>query len=207
MNIVSIDFETANSVRYSPCSIGIVVANEHEIIEEYYSLINPLMEFSPYNTYIHGIREVDVEDAPTFDQLWPVIRGYLENNLVVAHNASFDMSVLRATLDRYEIEYPELEYLCTVNISKKVWPDLFNHKLNTVASHNNIEFNHHDALEDARVAALILMAALKEQQAESMEGLKEKYGLTCGRIFERGYVAPKTKPAQRKRRKTRQFHD
>lgn len=100
MNLISIDFETANKYRNSPCAIGLVVANEHGITDEFYSLINPLMDFDPYNVYVHGITERDVEDAPTFDELWPKISDYISNSLVVAHNASFDMSVLRYTLDR-----------------------------------------------------------------------------------------------------------
>ncbi|MBP1970102.1 DNA polymerase III epsilon subunit-like protein [Virgibacillus natechei] len=60
MNFVSIDFESANEKRFSPCAIGIVVANEHEIVDEFYSLINPLMEFKSFHTYIHGITENDV---------------------------------------------------------------------------------------------------------------------------------------------------
>ncbi|NAP01239.1 hypothetical protein FRY77_35445, partial [Halomonas sp. MG34] len=72
MKFVSIDFETANEKRHSPCAVGIVVANEKEILEEYYSLINPITAFSPFNVRVHGITDRDVEDAPTFPEIWPV---------------------------------------------------------------------------------------------------------------------------------------
>lgn len=193
MNFVSIDFETANEKRYSPCAVGVVVANGDRIVDEYYSLINPLTSFSSFNTYIHGIKEEDVQDAPTFAELWPVLRGYLQDRLVIAHNASFDMSVIRNTLDHYNLEYPEMDYLCTVNISKKTWPDLYNHKLNTVAEHHGILFEHHHALEDARVAAKVMMKAIENHGAETMDGFLDSCSISKGRIYERGYFPPKVK--------------
>ncbi|WP_153461892.1 3'-5' exonuclease [Sediminibacillus terrae] len=198
MQIAAIDFETANRYRTSACSIGVVIADEKGIIDEYYSLINPLMEFDSFNTYIHGINEQDVLDAPTFDELWPALIPYLSGRLVVAHNASFDMSVLRQTLDRYALIYPEFDYLCTVTMSKKVWPELPNHKLHTVAAHNGIEFFHHNALEDARAAALLMVEAIKHQQVEDLDALAALHGCKKGRVYERGYFPPKTQTKRRK---------
>ena len=200
MNFVSIDFETANEKRHSACAVGLVVANEHEIIDEYYSLINPMTEFRSFNTYIHGITEDDVTDAPTFAELWPTLNKYLMNNLVVAHNASFDMSVIRHTLDYFKLPYPSMDYLCTVKISQRIWPELDNHKLNTLASHHGIIFEHHHALEDARVAAKVFMKAIEEYQSDSVETFLEKCNLTKGKIYERGYTAPKTKRANKSRK-------
>lgn len=199
MNFISIDFETANEKRHSPCAIGIVVANESGIVDEFYSLINPLMEFSPFNIRVHGIHERDVEDAPTFPELWPRFESYLTDSVVVAHNASFDMSVLRKTLDYYNLTYPKMDYLCTVEISKRIWPDLMNHRLNTVAEHHGILFEHHHALEDARVAALILIEAIRERKAEHLEDFVKLCSMKKGQIYERGYVTPKINPKKRRR--------
>ncbi|WP_275577701.1 3'-5' exonuclease [Virgibacillus halotolerans] len=197
MNFISIDFETANEQRHSPCAIGVVVANEHEIIDEFYSLINPLMAFKSMNTYIHGITEKDVQEAPTFKELWPTLHKYLAHHVVVAHNASFDMSVLRKTLDYFHLPYPEMEYLCTVNIAKKVWPDLHNHKLNTLAASHGITFEHHHALEDARVAAKVLMKAMETYQTGFLDQFLEKCQMTKGKIYDHGYFPPKLKRSKR----------
>lgn len=197
MNFISIDFETANEQRHSPCAIGVVVANEHEIIDEFYSLINPLMPFKSMNTYIHGITEQDVQDAPTFKELWPALYDYFASQVVVAHNASFDMSVLRKTLDHFHLPYPEMEYLCTVNIAKKVWPDLHNHKLNTLAASHGIQFEHHHALEDARVAAKVLMRAMEAYQSQELDSFLKTCQITKGRIYDHGYFPPKTRRAKR----------
>lgn len=193
MQFVSIDFETANEKRSSPCAIGIAVVDGIEIVDEYYSLINPLTHFSSFNTRIHGITAGDVADAPTFAELWPTLDSYLSNHLAVAHNASFDMSVIRHTLDQFNLTYPEMDYLCTANISRSVWPELPNHKLNTLASRHGIQFEHHHALEDARVAANILIEALKTYDTEEMDIFLRKCGMSKGRIYERGYRPPKGK--------------
>ena len=193
MKFISIDFETANEKRFSPCAIGVVVSEGTKIVEEYYSLINPQMEFNSFNTYIHGITARDVAEAPTFTEIWPTFNRYLTNNLVIAHNASFDMSVIRHSLDYANLPYPEMEYLCTSNIAKRVWPDLINHKLDTIADHFNITFDHHHALEDARVAAKVLWKAMEEYETDSVDILLDKSRISKGRIFERGYTPPKMK--------------
>lgn len=200
MNFISIDFETANEKRHSPCAIGIVIANETGIVDEFYSLINPLVDFSPFNVSVHGITEVDVIDAPTFTELWPKFASYITDNVVVAHNASFDMSVLRKTLDYFNLTYPKMEYLCTVEISKRIWPDLVNHRLNTVAAHHNILFEHHHALEDARVAALILVEAMREHNAGDLNDFVRICSMKKGKIYERGYVTPKINAKKRRKR-------
>ncbi|WP_226037309.1 3'-5' exonuclease [Aquibacillus saliphilus] len=198
MNLVSIDFETANRYRTSACAIGIVVANQDGIIDEYYSLINPLMEFESQNIYVHGITENDVADAPTFAEIWPVINEYLSDEIVVAHNASFDMSVLRAVLDRYDLQYPEFEYLCSVMISKKVWPGMPNYKLNTLADMIGSNFSHHHALDDSRVVIHLLLQAIREKQVDNLKDLVDSFQISCGKIFEKGYITPKAKRANRR---------
>src|SRR5699024_10171387 len=193
MPFVSIDFETANEKRSSPCAIGIAVVDGIEIVAEYYSLINPSTHFSSFNTRIHGIRAGDVADAPTFAELWPTLDSYLSNHLAVAHNASFVMSVIRHSLDQFNLTYPEMDYLCTANISRRVWPDLANHKLNTVASYHGIRFDHHRALEDARVAAKILIEAFRTYETDELDIFLRKCHMSKGRIYERGYVPPKAR--------------
>ena len=90
---------------------------------------------------------------------------------MVAHNAKFDMNVLRATLDYYKIPWPELDYACTVKLSRAVWPDLVNHKLNTMAAYMGVEFKHHYALDDAETCAKIVLEAAKVKGVNSLPDL------------------------------------
>ncbi|MDL4842271.1 3'-5' exonuclease [Aquibacillus rhizosphaerae] len=202
MTLVSIDFETANRYRFSPCAIGIVTANEQGVVDEFYSLINPLTDFESHNIFVHGITERDVVDAPTFEELWPTIEPYLKNNIIIAHNASFDMSVLRASLDRFELTYPELEYLCSVQISKQAWPGLPNYKLNSLADFIGFQFEHHHALEDSRVVVHLLLKAMRDHNVSDLRELIALLQISCGRVFERNYITPKLKRTKQKKMRT-----
>jgi DNA polymerase III subunit epsilon len=190
MNYVAIDFETANAKRSSACALGLVVVRDGIIIEKLSWLIRPPeLYFNPFNTYIHGITEKDVIDKPEFDQLWVDLKDYLEGQTIVAHNASFDLSVLRNILDIYNIPYPTLRYFCTVTIAQNVWPDLPNHRLNSVAQHLGLKFKHHDALEDAFVAAEIVKNACQELKVPSLEELSKRLQIAQGSLFPGGYRA------------------
>ncbi|TLS36218.1 3'-5' exonuclease [Pseudalkalibacillus caeni] len=200
MDFIAIDFETANSSRASACSIGLVEYENDEYKDDYYTLIKPIDNyFSSMNTAIHGITAEDVKDAEEFHTLWDKeIRERLEGKLLVAHNASFDMSVLRNVLDAYNLPHPNLTYNCTVNISKKTWTDLENHKLNTIAKHLGIRFDHHHALEDAHVAAQVFMEALNHHASPHLDDLLKKTGITNGMISETGYTPARlSKPKPR----------
>ena len=179
INFVAIDFETANKYANSACSLAVVTVENGQITKRGYSLIKPpFMQFDEECIGIHEIQPQEVMDKPTFDKLWPAIyENHLKGKLVIAHNAKFDIGVLRATLDHYNIEWPELDFTCTVKISKRVWPDLQNHKLNTLAAYLGYEFKHHYALDDAEICAQVAIAAAKKRGVHSMEQLLANIGL------------------------------
>lgn len=179
LNFVAIDFETANKYANSACSLAVVTVENGQITKRGYSLIKPpFMQFDEECIAIHEILPKDVMDKPTFDKLWPAIyENHLKGKLVIAHNAKFDIGVLRATLDHYNIEWLELDYTCTVKISKRVWPDLQNHKLNTLAAYLGYEFKHHYALDDAEICAQVAIAAAKKRGVQSMDQLLANIGL------------------------------
>lgn len=175
MNYVAIDFETASRERASACSLAAVTVENGKIVKSAYALIRPpVLKFDYWNTKIHGLTEQDVADKPTFEELWPRIKPHLENKIVIAHNAVFDISVLRSMLDAYGLEYPNFQYACTVEIARRVWRDLENYKLSTLASRFAIDFQHHHALDDARTCALIALSAQAEVQAGSFQQMADK---------------------------------
>lgn len=189
MNFVAIDFETANSKRSSACAMGIIVVKNGQIVEKKSWLIRPKeLKFDNINVYIHGITQKDVRDKPEFNELWDTIKPYLENQIVVAHNASFDMSVLRHVLDEYNIPYPNFNYLCTVSVAKNTWQGQTNNKLDTLANMLNINFKHHDACDDALACAKILIEALTANKSNSVEELCNKANIKLGRIYKNGYT-------------------
>lgn len=186
MKYTSIDFETANASPLSACSVGIVLFEDGIPIQEIHTLIRPPKEFGDFNwrnTRIHGIKKSMVADAPTFDQVWQeIMRDCVEGQLVVCHNASFDTAVLRRLLEYYKLDIPEFSYICTVKVSQKVWPDMENHKLDTVSRDLHIDLHHHEALSDSRACGLILAQALRDTGCVSVAQLAEKIGMQLGHV-------------------------
>jgi len=187
MKFTAIDFETANSDRGSVCAVGLVMVENGQVAGQLRQLIRPdPCYFDPFNVSIHGISEADVADAPTFPQFWPNLWPKVSGPLV-AHNASFDMSVLRHVLDRSGIPYPDTDYFCTRVISKLAWPQHPTYALDHIAKVLGIAFHHHDAEEDAQACALIAVAACRQLNVQSLYDLQEACGLRIGHIFSDGY--------------------
>jgi DNA polymerase-3 subunit epsilon len=161
-NFCAIDFETACYQRASACAVGLVRVKEGQIEETFYTLIKPPegMAILPSFTQIHGISNRDVANAPSFDRVWPELRAFIGNDFLVAHNSSFDKSVLRYCLGYYGIEYTIPEFVCTVQCARRKWPQLYNHKLDTVSRFLGIELTHHEALSDSIACAKIYLEAL-----------------------------------------------
>lgn len=178
MNFAAIDFETATAARNSACSVAVVEVRDGQLYDSYYTLIQPpANRYNWFNTRIHGITREDTANVPGFADIWAKLRTHLEGRIVVAHNSSFDMSVLRACLTESGLPAPMFSYCDTVKISQKVWPELENHKLDTVGSFLHIDFNHHNAVDDARTCAAIPIYAGAELAVDSLERLTRLLGV------------------------------
>jgi DNA polymerase-3 subunit epsilon len=134
MNFIALDFETATHERNSACELGICVVENSEIVETKSWLIKPpsYPYFNSHNINVHGIYPEDVKNAPTFDEIWSEVEETLYGNLMIAHNASFDASVLRGCLDYYGIFKPKTQYLCSIQLAKKSWKHLESYGLKTL---------------------------------------------------------------------------
>ncbi len=176
LNFVAIDFETAAPARASACSIALTVVQNDQITDELYSLINPETKFHWQNVQVHGIHEADVQDAPTFPELWPILQPFFTpDQLVVAHNANFDNSVLKKTLERYELNRLPYQTLDTLRTSRSFFPNYPNHKLNTLCDNLGIELeHHHNALDDSLACANILLYEKKQFGADAISSFIRK---------------------------------
>jgi len=161
----AIDFETADAKRDSACAVAVVRVKDGEIVDSLYKLVRPpRSKFSPFCVRVHNIRWKDVVNEPVFADVWPEFAPLMKGvDFVAAHNASFDRSVLSACLNAAEMPLPIERFLCTVKLARKVWPDLTNHKLNTVSDHLGIVLQHHHAGSDAEACARIAIEGLKCQ--------------------------------------------
>jgi len=96
---------------------------------------------------------------------------------VIAQNAAFDIGHLRDTLDHFGLPRPEFDYVCTYQLARRVWPELPDHKLGTLAAHIGHQFNHHHAQDDAEAAGRVLLAMMKQVNANTPRELLKKAGL------------------------------
>ena len=155
MNFTAIDFETATGYRNSACAIGLVRVESGKIVDTYCSLIRPPgNEYWSRNVDVHGISSQDTAGVPTFMELFPDFKHFIEGRILVAHNASFDKSVLAKTMAHYDLNYQMLnvpQWECTLKIyrAKGFAPC----KLSDCCNRLNIELNHHEALSDAVACA------------------------------------------------------
>ena len=164
MNFVSIDFETAKKSRESACSVGLVKYLDGKAADTFYSLIRPpILYIRPDFTEIHGLTVDDVKDAPTFADLWDSsIKPFINSLPLAAHHAVFDMGVLWAVLEWYELEIPRLPYFCTLSLARRTWPGLESYSLTSLAAHFGIVYNAHNALDDAMTCGKLALMAAKQ---------------------------------------------
>lgn len=161
INFCALDFETATSDRHSACEIGICLVEDSQIVLTQSWLIKPpsFPHFNRHNIAVHGIYPSDVALAPTFTEIWQEIFSLIQSKMIIAHNASFDAGVLRGCLDYYQLTKPEIQYLCSLQITKKSWPGYSSYSLGNLAQIHQVEFNHHRAGDDAEACAKLALKA------------------------------------------------
>lgn len=182
-SFVALDFETANNSRTSACSVGAVKVVDGNIVDSFYSLIKPHPEFAHFdsrNIMIHGIRPADVQNAPDFTHVWEKLSFWGGGLPLVAHNAGFDLSVLRHTLALYAIDPGAVDFFCTLVLARSVLNQPSN-SLDYLAESLELgDFTHHDALEDAAMAAKLLLAVMGQFGASTPYELFQQHNLVVG---------------------------
>jgi DNA polymerase-3 subunit epsilon len=167
------DVETPNRYNNRMSAIGIAVVEENRITDEFFSYVNPETFFDFYNTKLTGINERTVSSAPSFPQLWRQIEPVFSSGILVAHNAVFDLGVLKKCLREYGIFWKEAAYYCcTVQMGRRLLPGI-SHKLNMMCEHYGIDLDHHKADSDSRAAAEILIRYMKS--GADVRGFVKRY--------------------------------
>ena len=160
-SFAAIDFETANQHRSSVCSVGVVVVRNGKVTDKLYRLIKPTPNFYTYwCTEVHGMTNADTDDAMDFPEVWAEIASHIQGLPLVAHNSPFDESCLKAVFRMYQMDYPDYTFLCTLQQSRKVWPQ-GQHTLDVIAARCGYNLtHHHHALADAEACAAIALQIL-----------------------------------------------
>ena len=179
LNYIAIDFETANYNKNSACQVGLVRFENGIEVESVSSLIKPVdLYFVPeFTDDIHGLSYDDVKNSPSFPEVWKnIILPFINKEPVplVAHNANFDMNVIKECCSYYGLELPNLSYFDSLAIARNIWPELESHRLTDLGSHFEIKYKAHDALEDSRTCGKIVNLAAEETQQTDLIQLLNK---------------------------------
>jgi DNA polymerase III subunit epsilon len=163
MNFIAIDVETANADLASICQIGLVRFLDGQIVERWESLVDPEDFFDHMNIDVHGIDEDAVANAPTFSDVGPFLSKQLAGMIVVSHT-HFDRIAINGVFAKYQLALPEITWLDSARVVRRTWLDLSQrgYGLSNVAKKLGIQFQHHNAVEDARAAGEILIHAIAE---------------------------------------------
>jgi DNA polymerase-3 subunit epsilon len=183
LDFVTIDFETANSFRGSPCAVGLARVRDGVVVETASDLMRPPGghdHFDPWNVRIHGITPDQVTDAPVFADLWPAVLDFIGGDTVVAHNASFDLGVIREACAASGLPWPSLRYACTLVLARKTY-NLLSYSLPFVVEAAGLSLDdHHDAGADALAAAHIMLDMAARSGADTLDGLLATHGVLFG---------------------------
>lgn len=173
VSFTAIDFETANPQRSSPCAVGLARVRDGHVVDTWSSLITPhesCGEFHPRNTQVHGLTRASVAGAPTWEDVLPRIARYVGDDVLIAHNAAFDRSVMAQTCALYDMESPPNEWRDTLAAAKRCLT-LASFALPAVCNHLGLPtFEHHNAEDDARSAALVGIGLAKLHPEEWAQG-------------------------------------
>lgn len=185
LDFTAIDFETANSSSASACSVGLVKVRAGRVVDSASWLIHPPIGydlFTEWNTRIHGIMAMDVADAPLWSEQLGDLVAFVDGDVLVAHNAGFDMGVISGACAASFVETPGFDYACSLQIARKTY-HLDSYRLPVAAMAAGFEdFDHHNALADAEACAAIIVHAAARHDAADIRELVSLTGTKLGRL-------------------------
>ena len=185
LGFTALAFETANSSSASACAVGLARVREGRVVATAGWLIQPPPghdRFFELNIGIHGIRPDDVATAPTWVEQLDALTAFVGDDVVVAHNAGFDMRVLRSACEATDAPCPPYRYICSLQASRKTY-DLDSYRLPSVAAAAGfLDFAHHDATADALACAHIMIDTALRAGADDIVELAMLLGLRVPQI-------------------------
>lgn len=156
----ALDVETANNDRGSICQIGVACVRPDNSIVTWMTYVDPQVDHWVF-TYLHGISARTVQGAPTFAEVLPILQEALKGTTIYQHSG-FDRSAIAAACGNCGLTEPQWHWRDSVQVARAAWPELRGnggHGLASLKQHLGLTFDHHDAGEDARAAAEVVLRA------------------------------------------------
>lgn len=171
MRFIAVDVETANADMASICAVGMARFEGNSTIDEWYSLIDPHDYFDDANVQIHGIDANMIRGAPSYADIALILNQMLGSVVVVTHT-HFDRVALHQAAIRWGVESPSCTWLDSASVARRTWEECARrgYGLANVCQLIGYDFQHHNALEDAKAAGQVLVAAMARTGLE-LEGV------------------------------------
>lgn len=172
---VVFDIETTglSSINDKIIEIGAIKIKNQEIIDKFETFINPEIPISNFISKLTKITDEMVKDYPKIDKVLPMFLDFINGSVLVAHNANFDVGFIKAKskLLGLKIDNPVLD---TLELSRHMYSNLKNYKLDTVAEHLNVDLkNHHRAVDDAMATAEIFLKSMMKLSEKGITNIKD----------------------------------
>ncbi len=177
---VAVDVETANLNNANICQFGFAYFHKGTCTDYRSVLVNPKSSFNPKFSALHGITRATVSQSPTWEEVCLEIGEIFDYPILLSHTY-FDREAITKACIRYELPVPNPRvWLDTCAIARRVWPEMRNHKLPTLAEYFGIQYQAHDAGEDARCAGEIFLRAIQDSGRTMIEFLEEHMSRESG---------------------------
>lgn len=172
----ALDVETANWDQASICQIGVAQVVDGATIKEYNWMIDPEDWFDPFNVSIHGIDAARVQGCKTYDQVHPELQELLDGEIVIHHTA-FDKVALSLVAEECEVAPLDIQWVDSARVVRRVFEEFRRggYGLANMAQHLGFQFEHHDALEDAKATVRIMEACLAKSETGIEEWLTRQF--------------------------------
>lgn len=185
----AIDFETATSSRASACAVAVAIVEGGQVDDVQRWLIQPPgNEYDGFNIAIHGITPEMTKDSPTIANVWPEVLVSVGDLPLIAHYATFDMSVLRNALADSGLEWPDLTYFCTRALAMRAWPGMVSYRLVDLADACGLAFQHHEPGADAATAAEVAIACCGLVAERLLTDASRALGVRAGQLSSDGWT-------------------
>ncbi len=180
---VVVDLETTGSVIGVDeiMEVGVVRLEGDRVVEQFTTRLRTSRGIPPWVSRLTGINNGDLADAPELDDMAPRIVELLEGAVFVAHDIRFDLPFLRWSLLQHDFPFPCRTGLCTLQLSRSLWPDLPSHSLSELAVSLGLAHDQpHRAGDDALAAAGVLQMALEAARGLGRSTLGDLMELDSG---------------------------
>ena len=183
IDFVTLDYEYADRILPSICSISIFFWKDKKMVEKYNTLIDPECEIEEFFTNRHLITDEMVKGKPKLRYIWKDIYDMINGHFVFIHNANRSVHDLQVRTLYDHMNMPNFVFLDTHSLAKRTWRHFEEFKLPDLNKRLKLVPKDYNSMHDAVAVAKIVYLALEEHEAKTVQELFSKVGFAGGFMF------------------------